>query len=135
MRDLAAAQTVTSHAIRTNIFLQKQTLRKMEGLGFLKEARLKSESPNSKKYNIETNSDFLELFSYYFQNLTMKMTEFFNFVKGFGFPILFSIFGWSNGQLWIKIRIYGFFQNFGVKMALSFCAVFGFGFSDFFAIF
>ena len=32
LRDLAAAQTVTSHVIRTNIFLQKQTLRKMEGL-------------------------------------------------------------------------------------------------------
>ena len=37
------------------------------------------------------------------------MTEFFNFINGFGFPIFFSIFGWVNGQLWGKIRIFGIF--------------------------
>ena len=66
----------------------------------------------------------------------MKMTEFFNFLNGFGFSIFFSIFGWANGQLWKKIRFFGIFpalfQIFGVKMAQSSVYGFGFGFSDFF---
>ena len=69
----------------------------------------------------------------------MKMTEFFNFINGFGFPNLCLIFWSGIGQLWNKIGIFGIFpalfQIFGVKMALSCCYAFGFGFSDFFAMF
>src|SRR5579864_7314707 len=53
--------------------------------------------------------EFSEFFSYHFQNLNMKMMEFFNFVNGFEFPTLFLIFWWANGQLWGKIRIFGIF--------------------------
>src|ERR1043165_5659465 len=52
-------------------------------------------------------SEFSELFSDRFQNLNMKMMEFFHFVNGFRLPNLCLIFWPGSGQLWEKIRIFG----------------------------
>ena len=97
--------------------------------------QLKNQIVQIRKGQLWKKIRILGIFPALFQNLTMKMTEFFDFVNGFGFPDLCLIFWSEIGQLWNKIRILGIFpalfQIFGVKMEDSFVCLFRFGFSDF----